>query len=297
MNKLVIVSEFDFKIKQQFLANLKQLVLPPSVPQINQYTKEFLKTVIGNDTWIKLPPTSELISQTKTKEDWYLITATTDILCYKSSLEHCINWNAFSEYQQITPEIGKKYKDNLVWELVSRNPNTTYYEHINWDVFSEYIYIDDLEKVSMLQDKLNWEIIVKTNKFLSHEFIVMFDIYIPWDLLKDNVLEIDTILEYHDFLDMSSISKQICLVNTENIYKARHVLDWNQISERKLSSEFIMKFYKYLDWKKVSKQVLEDCILDQFENVIDWYTVYKNKSYPITLKKKYSHRMWWDKKL
>ena len=297
MNKLVLVSEFDFKINQQFLTNLKKLVLPPHVPVIKEYTKEFLKTVIGNDTWIKLPATSEMIDHAKTDQDWYLITATTNILSYKLSLEDCIDWKAFSEYQTITSEIGQKYKDKLVWELVSRNPNTSYYDHINWDVFSEYIYISDLEKVSSLQDNLNWEIIVKTNKFLPHEFIVMFDIYIPWDSLKDNVLEIDTILEYHDFLYMTSISEQICLANIENIYKARHVLDWNKISERNLSSEFIIKFYKYLDWKKVSKQFLEDCILDQFENLVDWYTIYKNKLYPITLKKKYSHRMWWDKKL
>lgn len=297
MNNMALVSEFDFKIKQQFLINIKSLVLPPHVPVIQQYSKEFLKTVIGNDTWTKLPPTKELISKSITKEDWYLITATTDILKYNASLEKYIDWNAFSEYQTITPEVGKKYKDKLVWELVSKNPNTEAYENINWDVFSEYIYIEDIEKVDCIKDKLNWEILVKSNKYISHEFIVMFDIYIPWDSIKDTLLDLKTIIEYHDFLDMTSISENICLSSIEDICKVRNVLDWEVISDRKLSSEFIMKFYKYLNWKKVSKQVLEDHILDQFENVIDWYSVYKNKSYPITLKKKYSHRMWWDKKL
>lgn len=297
MNKFVLVSESDVKAKQQFLSNLKQLVLPPHVQVIKQYSKEFLRTVIGNDTWTKLPPTKELINQTITQEDWYLITATTDILSYKPLLEEFIDWNAFSEYQTITPEIGTKYKDKLVWELVSKNPNTQVYDNINWDVFSEYIYIDDLKKVDALKDNLNWEILVKSNKFISHEFIVMFDIYIPWDSLKDTLLDLKTIIEYHDFLDMSSISESICLLDIDNINKVRDVIDWEVISDRKLYSEFIMKFYNYLNWKKVSKQLLEDHILDQFENVIDWYTVYKNKSYPITLKKKYSHRMWWDKKL
>lgn len=297
MNKFVLISEFEMKIKQQFLINLETLVLPPYVPVIQQYSKEFLKTVIGNDTWTKIPPSKELINQAINSEDWYLITATTDVLNYNSSLQQYIDWNAFSEYQTITPEIGTKYKDKLVWELVSKNPNTEVYDNINWDVFSEYIYINDLEKVDCVKDKLNWEILVKSNKYISHEFIVMFDIYIPWDSLKDTLLDLQTIIEYHDFLDMTSISENICLSSIEDICKVRNVLDWEVISDRKLSSEFIMKFYKYLNWKKVSKQVLEDHILDQFENVIDWYSVYKNKSYPITLKKKYSHRMWWDKKL
>lgn len=297
MNKFVLLSEFEMKIKQQFLINLETLVLPPYVPVIQQYSKEFLKTVIGNDTWTKIPPSKELINQAINSEDWYLITATTDVLNYNSSLEQYIDWNAFSEYQTITPEIGTKYKDKLVWELVSKNPNTEVYDNINWDVFSEYIYIDNIEKVDCVKDKLNWEILLKSNKYISHEFIVMFDIYIPWDSLKDTLLDLQTIIEYHDFLDMTSISENICLSSIEDICKVRNVLDWEVISYRKLSSEFIMKFYKYLNWKKVSKQVLEDHILDQFENVIDWYTVYKNKSYPITLKKKYSHRMWWDKKL
>jgi len=297
MNKFVVTSESDFKTQQTFYKNIKNLVLPPYVPRINQYSKEFLETVIGNDTWTKLLPTSKLISQAKTQDDWYLLTATTDILSYQPSLEQFINWDAFSEYQTITPEIGKKYDDKLVWDLVSKNPNTSYYNKINWDVFSEYIYIDDIQKIDELKDKLNWEILVNSNKILSHKFIVMFDIYIPWDSINEHVLEIDTIVEYHDFLDMRRISQNICLLNIDNIYKVRHALDWEEVSERKLTSEFIMKFYKYLNWKKVSTQILEPYILDQFENVIDWYSIYKNKSYPITLKKKYAHRMWWDKKL
>ena len=203
----------------------------------------------------------------------------------------------------------EKYKDNIDWESISKNPNLNHYfiekykEKLDWNILSEYFQNFTLEIVKIYEKKINFDLL-KLNKYLPLEINDNCDIDIDAIysspklteefieneledqslLLRNPAFSLNLIEKYQNTFDFSEFSLNPNL-SSELIEKYQDDLYWNLLSTNPaLNCDLIIKYHDLIDIEMLSQNpnLTPDLIEKYFDN-FDLLELLKNPAFTIDL--------------
>lgn len=205
--------------------------------------------------------------------------------CSMEFLEKCINIDHYgylmhiSNDQILTEEFILKYKDKLIWSLLSAKQYLFEYDkkflrkiskYIDWEI-ATFNCIIDTDKLLRINRNLAWDNIVKKYD-LSAEFIEKYHKYmdindlfykheISEDILSQHIKEIHSD-EFSRKYPMTKLSKQFINDN-------KHLFEWEVIAKENkyLNLEFISDYLIDQDYYIERNRYIDDDIKKQISNL------------------------------
>ena len=203
----------------------------------------------------------------------------------------------------LTEDILLNIPDQKIkWFNIARSPHINWTEEIfdtfyqkftfkNWDDMSQYFPFDVKkyrEEINFAclgyNEKLNWTIsLIEDNKNELNWYGLKTNVSIPWDVAM--IKNFKKQLEDVDGLDCVYYSKTTEWRQEliDLLISLKTEIDWDSISEKKLSWDFINRYSDDLNWEGLSSNELIKWTLDslkKYEDKIDWHKVSFNKSMP-----------------
>ena len=185
-----------------------------------------------------------------------------------------LDWSAISKSKNIDINILWDYKENLVWEHITKN---------------EAFDISNNEQIRKYQDYLDWNYISQSKNFeISFENLKQFKSYLNWESINKRIGQ--DISEYFleplsDVLDWSNVSQSMDIHFTEElIEKYRNKWDWQllrhnpQVIERLDSA--LKKYkaeFKSVEFLEKFDDIRETPYIYHFTHLFNAIEVIKNR--------------------
>ncbi len=274
------------KMHENTIADIKKICEKSNIQYDETLSEDFIKTFKDDVNWCWLSTYKNL------SEDFI------------REFADCVNWIYISEAQNLSENFIREFKDRVSWDKISKH------QILSENFIREFKYKVDLNNILQnqklsessirkFQNSIDWcylcpksftnEIFVEfkdkiRSQVLHHRYIYEFS----WNnqhLLLKNLQEIFNEKVASDIKTIclkkkvASDIKTICLkenLQFDNISLEEFVnkLDWIEISETKLSEDFLKFFKDKLDWKVVSRtQTLSEAFINEFEKKVCWYWI------------------------
>jgi hypothetical protein len=158
-----------------------------------------------------------------------------------------VNWDGISQYQTLSEEFIREFKDYVEWYLISKS------QILSEDFIREF------------KDRVYWSYI-SYYQTLSEEFIREFKDCVEWYWISQSqTLSEDFIREFKDCVEWDKISRFQTL-SESFIKEFKDCVKWYLISRyQTLSEEFIREFQDYVGWHWISYcQTLSEDFIKEF---------------------------------
>lgn len=284
-----------------------------STDEVKKYLN-FITPSVGENTKIKW--TAELIQSLHTNfindsyrdSFWFSLSKNESINWYSLNLKELKDhdiwyWISNSIETLLTEDILLNIPDQKIkWFNIARSPHINWTEELfdkfyqkftdkNWDDMSQYFpfdvkkYREEINYACLgYNEKLHWTIsLIEDSKKEINWYGLKTNSSIPWDVAM--IKKFKKQLEEVDGLDCVYYSK-----TTEwkpelidFLISLKTEIDWDSISEKKLSWEFINRYSNDLNWESLSSNELVNWTLDslkKYEEKVDWRNVSFNQSMP-----------------
>ena len=152
------------------------------------------------------------------------------------------------------------------------------------------------------RNNLNWVIISKEQR-LSEDFIREHKDKVHWkNITRYQCLSEEFIFEFEDKVDWIYIARNICsgkIIFSEKLVKkinsiVPNLIDWNKISNEKLSEDFVREFQDKVSWRNIFLTgEFTDEFIDEFSDKVPWSYISQKRSPSIKLYSKYRSRVNW----
>ena len=192
--------------------------------------------------------------------------------CSIENFENNIDWNNISnsQYQKLSKDFIKKYKDYVNWDFISAFQKLSedfiekYKDYINWYFISQYQKLSE-NFIEKHKDYVNWHNISVLQK-LSEDFIERHKNKVNWH----NISKFQKLSEFF-------------------IEKFKYKVNWDSISTyQKLSESFIKRYKDYVDWKWISTyQKLSESFIERYKDYVNWDLISNYQKLSPAFRKKY----------
>lgn len=174
-------------------------------------------------------------------------------------LKDIIDWGYISKFYSFDYEFIDKFKDKLIWFILSRRDNLT----------------NNKDFILRFSNNLDW-CGLSHNKYLSEDIIDNFSDKIDWDgiSIHSKQRSRNFINKYKDRLNWSILSYRYDLTE-DDIREHIDEIDWKGISQcQRLSESFIEEFSNKLNLKLVSKlQELSQTFIENHMHELYWIDI------------------------
>lgn len=156
--------------------------------------------------------------------DWFVVSQNNSFVPNQTTLSllkvQKLDWEAISQNPKLDASVLWNYKDNLNWELVTKNK----------------IDCGDLQQLEKYQEYVDWRFVSDSDKFeLSNINLNKFKQYLNWDVINnrtDFVINNDILNRFCDVIDWSKASESRDIAFTEElIEKYRSKWNWQILRE------------------------------------------------------------------
>lgn len=160
-----------------------------------------------------------------------------------------INWNYISQYDKLTINFIKYFKNNINFKLLSINKNINYdiineFKHnLNWILLSK-TYNFTIDEMKYFNKFIKWEYIFFYNNNPSEDLKFFFKENLWWLFLKDNLIE--NIDNHYYYINQKILNKNI------------------QLIDESLIDTFNYKLNEYIQNKKTLKKILKIQLLNLY---------------------------------
>lgn len=209
---------------------------------------------------------------------------------------YILDWDIISSLDYLSDTFIDDMEDKINFSILSNRTNLSEYlirkykNRLDWNIIS-YTCKFSNELIDEMKDEINWFYFVQ-NRHLDDDIIIKYEKYIDFNILSLNVNISESIIRrFKDIFNFDLIS--IKRLSIEFMRDFKDKLNWNHISKcMYLDNECIKEFADYLNWKYISKyQVLSEDMIRCFEYDVEWDYIFTYQNLSDEFKLEYNHRL------